>query len=48
MGLEWDHVDPVAHGGLTTRANLKPSCKPHHLDKTERDRRTGLLERGPP
>jgi hypothetical protein len=48
MGLEWDHVDPVAHGGLTTRGNLKPSCKPHHLDKTERDRRTGLLERGPP
>ena len=42
-GLEWDHVDPVAHGGPTSLANLRPRCWPHHRDKTERDRRAGLL-----
>jgi hypothetical protein len=41
-GLEWDHVDPRAHGGPTSLANLKPECKPHHRDKTERDRKAGL------
>lgn len=52
--LEWDHVDPVANGGATTHANLKPRCWPHHRDKTERDRKAGLFgphesaERGPP
>ncbi|MFI5372101.1 MAG: DUF222 domain-containing protein [Candidatus Eisenbacteria bacterium] len=52
-GLEWDHVDPVAHGGVTSYENLKAECGPHHWDKTERDRRAGLLRRqedgrGPP
>jgi hypothetical protein len=47
-GLEWDHVDPRANGGETSRANLKPECKPHHSDKTERDRKAGLLGRSPP
>lgn len=48
-GLEWDHVDPVAHGGPTSFANLEPRCWPHHRDKTERDRRAGLLSgRAPP
>jgi len=42
-GLEWDHVDPCANGGPTSLANLKPECKPHHWDKTERDRKAGLL-----
>jgi hypothetical protein len=42
-GLEWDHVDPCANGGETSLANLKPECKPHHWDKTERDRKAGLL-----
>jgi hypothetical protein len=52
--LEWDHVDPVANQGPTAYANLKPRCWPHHRDKTERDRKAGLLkptisaERGPP
>jgi hypothetical protein len=45
-GLEWDHVDPVAHGGITSRENLKPLCWPHHRDKTERDRAAGLLGDG--
>jgi 5-methylcytosine-specific restriction endonuclease McrA len=50
-GLEWDHVDPVAHEGPTSYANLQPRCWPHHRAKTERDRAAGLLdraERGPP
>jgi hypothetical protein len=52
--LEWDHVDPRANGGPTSFDNLRPRCWPHHRDKTERDRRAGLLkskgtaERGPP
>jgi hypothetical protein len=47
-GLEWDHVDPHANGGETSLANLKPECKPHHWEKTERDRKAGLLGRSPP
>ena len=46
-GLEWDHVDPVANGGSTSYDNLQPRCWPHHRDKTERDRRSGLLGRVP-
>ncbi len=42
-GLEWDHLDPCANGGETSLENLGPKCKPHHWDKTERDRRAGLL-----
>ena len=42
-GLEWDHVDPVANGGITSFDNLAPRCRPHHVEKTERDRRAGLL-----
>ncbi len=42
-GLEFDHVDPCANGGPTSLANLRPECKPHHWNKTERDRTAGLL-----
>ncbi|HEX7168051.1 MAG TPA: HNH endonuclease signature motif containing protein [Acidimicrobiales bacterium] len=42
-GLEWDHVDPVANGGPTSYANLRPRCRGHHAEKTERDRIAGLL-----
>jgi hypothetical protein len=42
-GLEWDHVDPVANGGPTSYENLQPRCRPHHWEKTERDREAGLL-----
>ena len=42
-GLQWDHVDPVANNGPTRYSNLKPRCIPHHREKTERDRRAGLL-----
>lgn len=51
-GLEWDHLDPFANQGPTAYANLKARCRPHHADKTERDRRAGLLHgqdgRAPP
>ncbi|HEX8770655.1 MAG TPA: DUF222 domain-containing protein [Acidimicrobiales bacterium] len=43
-GLEIDHVDPVSHLGPTSLANLKPRCWPHHQEKTERDRKAGLLK----
>jgi hypothetical protein len=46
-GLEWDHVDPLAHRGPTSYENLQPRCWPHHRDKTDRDRAAGLLARGP-
>jgi len=42
-GLEIDHVDPCANGGPTSLGNLGPECKPHHRNKTERDRKAGLL-----
>ena len=44
-GLEWDHVDPVANDGVTSYENVGPQCWPHHQDKTERDRKAGLLDR---
>ncbi|HXY93677.1 MAG TPA: hypothetical protein VEP49_14440 [Acidimicrobiia bacterium] len=52
-GLQWDHVDPLANGGVTSRRNLAAECTPHHDEKTERDRRAGRLgprrrKRGPP
>jgi hypothetical protein len=47
-GLEWDHIDPVAHNGPTSYENLRPTCKPHHWEKTERDRQAGLFEGPPP
>jgi hypothetical protein len=48
-GLQWDHLDPVANGGPTSRANLDPKCAPHHFEKTGRDRAAGLLgNRAPP
>jgi len=47
-GLEWDHVDPLAHRGPTSYDNLVARCKPHHWQKTERDRQAGLLTPEPP
>ncbi|MGH9039239.1 MAG: DUF222 domain-containing protein [Acidimicrobiia bacterium] len=41
--LEWDHKDPKANWGPTTFDNLQALCWPHHRDKTERDRKAGLL-----
>ena len=53
FGLQWDHKDPCANGGPTRKRNLQALCDPHHVDKTERDRKAGLFngnrtDRGPP
>lgn len=42
-GLEYDHVDPVAHRGATSCGNIEARCYADHLAKTERDRKAGLL-----
>jgi hypothetical protein len=42
-GLERDHVDPVANGGLTSYDNLRGRCWDCHEKKTEADRQAGLL-----
>jgi hypothetical protein len=42
-GLERDHIDPVANNGPTEYSNLEPLCWGHHKQKTERDRKAGLL-----
>ncbi len=42
-GLQHDHTDPVAHTGPTSMDNVVDRCWPCHADKTERDRRAGLL-----
>jgi HNH endonuclease len=41
--LQFDHRDPVAHLGPTSLENLQPMCRRCHGEKTERDRRAGLL-----
>lgn len=43
FGLQDDHDDPVANGGATEKSNLQDLCYPCHLDKTEEDRKAGLL-----
>ena len=43
FGLEYDHIDPVANGGVTSLENITPRCDEHHGQKTERDRRAGRL-----
>ena len=46
--LEQDHIDPVANGGLTALANMRPLCWLHHLIKTEQDRNAGRLRGAQP
>ena len=47
LGLETDHLDPVANGGATSLENLGDKCWQHHQEKTKRDRAAGRLRRGP-
>lgn len=42
-GLQLDHENPVANQGPTSYQNLRALCWDDHRDKTERDRRAGLL-----
>jgi len=44
-GLEWDHDDPVAHGGPTSYANIQGRCWGDHQEKSRRDRQAGLFDR---
>jgi len=46
-GVQYDHLDPVANGGLTTFKNLVARCRPDHEAKTERDREEGRLGKRP-
>jgi len=46
-GIQWDHVEPLAHHGATQYTNLQPRCWPCHQAKTERDRAAGLLKPNP-
>ncbi|MFP5298333.1 MAG: HNH endonuclease [Actinomycetota bacterium] len=43
---EFDHLEPRAARGPTSKPNLCPRCNPCHKAKTERDRKAGKL--GPP
>jgi 5-methylcytosine-specific restriction endonuclease McrA len=40
---EFDHLQPRASNGPTSRSNLNPRCWPCHLIKTQRDRKAGKL-----
>ena len=46
-GLEYDHINPVANRGPTEFSNLAARCYKDHLEKTDRDRRAGLLRPHP-
>jgi len=48
VGLEIDHIDPVANGGATEASNLELLCRCEHREKSEADRARGLLRRRPP
>lgn len=39
--VQWDHVEPIAHGGMTEMANLQPLCVAHHAQKTARQTARG-------
>jgi hypothetical protein len=48
LGLEYDHVNPVANKGETSYDNIKARCWEDHKAKTDRDRQAGLLGPNPP
>jgi len=41
--LEYDHKDPIAHTGATSYSNVQSLCYSCHAEKTEEDRKAGLL-----
>ena len=45
-GIERDHVDPVANGGITSHDNMAGRCYECHQRKTDQDRQAGLLGGG--
>ncbi len=44
--LQWDHVDPVCNGGVTSFENEDPKCWRCHDDKSRRERAAGMYDRG--
>lgn len=45
--LQWDHVDPVCAGGLTTYDNQDPKCWDCHTRKSAAERAAGVYDRAP-
>lgn len=45
--VQGDHVDPHTHGGEMCIDNIQDLCPPCHAEKTEDDRRRGLLGKAP-
>ncbi|MBW3650395.1 MAG: DUF222 domain-containing protein [Actinobacteria bacterium] len=43
--LQWDHIEPVCAGGVTSYANEDPKCWDCHAKKCEQERAAGLYER---
>jgi len=43
--LQWDHVDPVCAGGLTSFANEDSKCWGCHTEKSRQEREAGLYRR---
>lgn len=43
--LEWDHVDPVCAGGVTSFENEDPKCWQCHGEKSRREREAGVYDR---
>ncbi len=48
FNLQWDHLDPVCAGGLTTYANEDPKCWECHAKKCDEERAAGLYSKPPP
>jgi hypothetical protein len=42
--LQWDHLDPVCAGGVTSFANEDPKCWECHARKSEEERAAGLYD----
>ena len=45
-GLEYDHITPIEHDGVTSDDNVQALCWADHQDKTACDRRAGTTRAG--
>lgn len=48
FNLQWDHLDPVCAGGVTSYANEDPKCWDCHAKKSDEERAAGLYARATP
>ena len=46
--LQWDHVQPVCAGGVTSYANQDAKCWECHGRKCDEERAAGLYRKRPP